>query len=111
MGESPKDRQPGDQAFRRESLYGSESEQCYAGALSFLRRKYSRDLTGVDIAVTGVPLDLATTFRPGARFGPQAVRAGSVQLTSLKSFPFGFAVGPQPGHLQLGSCLDISYGN
>ena len=55
MGESPKDRQPGDQAFRRESLYGSESEQTYAGALSFLRRKYSRDLTGVDIAVTGVP--------------------------------------------------------
>jgi agmatinase len=90
MGESPKDRQPGDQAFRRESLYGSESEQCYAGALSFLRRKYSRDLTGIDIAVTGVPLDLATTFRPGARFGPQAVRAGSVQLTELKSFPFGF---------------------
>ena len=90
MGESPNDGQPGDQAFRRESLYGSESEQCYAGALSFLRRKYSRDLTGVDIAVTGVPLDLATTFRPGARFGPQAVRAGSVQLTSLNSFPFGF---------------------
>jgi agmatinase len=90
MGESPKDSQPGDQAFRRESLYGSESEQSYAGAISFLRRKYSRDLTGVDIAVTGVPLDLATTFRPGARFGPQAVRAGSVQLTELKSFPFGF---------------------
>jgi agmatinase len=90
MGESPKDGQPGDQAFRRESLYGSESEQSYAGAISFLRRKYSRDLTGVDIAVTGVPLDLATTFRPGARFGPQAVRAGSVQLTELKSFPFGF---------------------
>ena len=65
-----------DSAFTRESLYGSQAEVTYAGALSFLRRKYSRDLTGVDVAVTGVPLDTATTqptghaLRPRGRSGP-----------------------------------------
>lgn len=33
---------------------------------------------------------LAVTFRPGARLGPQAVRAASVQLAELKPFPWGF---------------------
>lgn len=80
----------GDQAFRRDELYGRDMEMTYAGVQSFMRRKYTRDLTGVDIAVTGIPLDIATTYRPGARQGPQAVRAGSVQLAELNAFPWGF---------------------
>lgn len=80
----------GDGAIRRPSLYGSHIENTYAGVLSFMRRNYSRDLTGVDVAISGVPLDLATTFRPGARLGPAAVRAASVQLAELKPFPWGF---------------------
>jgi agmatinase len=43
----------------------------------------------VDVAVTGLPLDIATTFRPGARLGPAAVRAASVQLNE-KLHPWGF---------------------
>ncbi|GAB5470098.1 MAG: agmatinase [Rhodospirillales bacterium] len=65
-------------------------QQTYAGVLSFLRSRYSRDLAGVEVAVTGIPLDLATTHRPGARFGPAAVRAASRQLSQLPAFPFGF---------------------
>ena len=42
-----------DAAFRRTELKGSTIEASYAGALSFFRRKYSRDLDGVDVAVTG----------------------------------------------------------
>ena len=56
-----------DNAIYRDSLYGTLGEPPYAGALSFMRRKYSRDLDGVDLAVTGIPLDMATTNRPGAR--------------------------------------------
>ncbi|WP_437929481.1 agmatinase [Sorangium sp. So ce291] len=70
----------GDHAFTAQSLMGASSEPMYAGALSFLRRKYSRDLTGVDVAVTGLPLDTATCNRPGARFGPRAVREASALL-------------------------------
>jgi agmatinase len=83
--------QNGDQAFRRtNTTLGRWGEMTYGGALSFLRRSYSRDLQGVDVAVTGVPYDNAVTFRPGCRLGPQAIRAASVQLAELKAFPFGF---------------------
>lgn len=69
-----------DQAFTRASPYGTLSEPTYAGALSFLRRRYSKDLAGVDVAVVGVPFDLGTTNRPGARLGPRAIRAASASL-------------------------------
>lgn len=80
----------GDGAIRRKGPYGSSVENTYSGVLSFLRRQYTRDLTGVDVVVSGVPLDLSTTFRPGARLGPAAVRAASVQLAELMPFPWGF---------------------
>ncbi|HJV00138.1 MAG TPA: agmatinase [Burkholderiaceae bacterium] len=80
----------GDGAIRRQSLYGSNPENTYAGVLSFMRRNYTRDLAGVDVAISGIPLDLSTTFRPGARLGPAAVRAASVQLAELMPFPWGF---------------------
>ncbi|MFC4161703.1 agmatinase [Chitinimonas lacunae] len=80
----------GDGAIRRQSLYGSSIENTYAGVLSFMRRTYSRDPSGADVVISGVPLDLATTFRPGARLGPAAVRAASVQLAELKPYPWGF---------------------
>ena len=66
-----------DLAITRESLYGMTEEPTYSGITSFLRRRYTRDLTGVDVAVTGVPYDLATTNRPGTRLGPRGIRAAS----------------------------------
>lgn len=79
-----------DQAFAAPSLYGMHREQTYAGALSFLRRRYTKDLTGVDIAIVGVPYDLATTNRPGTRFGPAGIRAASAHLANLTPWPWGF---------------------
>ena len=66
-----------DHAFTREDLKGQSFELTFGGATSFLRRKYTKDLRGVDIAVTGVPFDQATTNRPGTRFGPRAIREAS----------------------------------
>ncbi|MCD8514473.1 MAG: agmatinase [Burkholderiaceae bacterium] len=82
--------QAGDSAIRRTSLLGRWPENTYAGVLSFMRRNYTRDLAGADLVVSGVPLDLATTFRPGARLGPAAIRAASAQLGELNPFPWGF---------------------
>jgi agmatinase len=79
----------GDQAIRKANSKGRWQEMTYGGVLSFLRRRYSLDLAGVDVAVMGVPFDNAVTFRPGTRLGPQAVRAASVQLAELKAFPWG----------------------
>jgi agmatinase len=80
----------GDQAFRKSDPKGRWFEMTYGGAVSFLRRTYSRDLEGVDVAVMGVPYDNAVTYRPGTRLGPRAIRAASVQLAELKAFPWGF---------------------
>jgi agmatinase len=38
------------------------------------------DPDGVDVAVLGIPFDTATTNRPGARFGPEAIRSASIAL-------------------------------
>ncbi len=83
---------PIDHAFRTATLKGGAEDPTYAGALSFMRRRYSRDLTGVDLAILGVPLDVAVTNRPGARFGPQAIRRASAILDGDPQFPFGFDI-------------------
>ena len=42
---------------------------------SFLRLPYSEDLDGVDIALAGIPFDLATSNRPGTKLGPRYLRS------------------------------------
>jgi len=80
----------GDQAFRAAGPNERWPEMTYGGALSFLRRRYTRDLGGIDVAVSGVPFDSAVSYRSGCRLGPRAIRAASVQLAELPAFPFGF---------------------
>jgi len=81
-----------DMAFTRKDLRGLAYENAFAGAVSFLRRRYTKDLTGVDLAVTGVPFDQAVTHRPGTRFGPRAIREAS----TLQAFdaPYGWGYDP-----------------
>ena len=66
-----------DHAFTRQNLKGPSFELTFAGATSFLRRRYTKDLKNVDIAVTGIPFDQAVTNRPGTRLGPRAIREAS----------------------------------
>ena len=47
-------------------------------------------MTGVDLAVTGILFDSATSNRPGARFGTREIRAASTEVASLDGFPFNF---------------------
>lgn len=77
-----------DCAVVRKDLKGLSFENAFAGAPSFLRRKYTKDLEGVDVAVTGIAFDQAVTNRPGTRLGPRAIRAAS----SLQAFdpPYGW---------------------
>jgi agmatinase len=86
------DKKTTDHGLFREDLRGTTPEPTYGGALSFMRRKYTNDMTGVDVAVTGVPLDTATTNRPGARFGPRAIRAASTIMAWEK--PYGMEFDP-----------------
>jgi agmatinase len=81
---------PTDNAFAGRGVHGGSQEPTFSGALSFMRRRYTRDLRGVDVAVWGVPFDSATSNRPGARFGPQAIRRASAILDGDPQYPFGF---------------------
>ncbi len=67
-------------------------ENTFGGAPSFLRRSWTKDLTEVDLAITGVPFDQAVTNRPGARLGPRAIREASC----LQAFdpPWGWDFDP-----------------
>jgi agmatinase len=49
----------------------------FAGVRTFMRAPHVTDLTGVDAAAFGIPFDTGTSFRPGARFGPEAIRSAS----------------------------------
>jgi agmatinase len=76
----------------------------FAGMPTFLDAPYQEDFDNLDIALVGVPFDLGVSNRPGARFGPRAVR--SIERIGpynhqTKALPFGHAkiadVGDVPG--------------
>jgi len=60
----------------------------FAGVPTFLRLPLHDDPEGVpavDVLLCGVPLDGGTSFRPGARFGPRAVREASALARSFSA--------------------------
>lgn len=69
-----------DRAFSGASPFGMVDQDTYSGALSFLRRPYSKDISKADVVVSGVPYDLAVSNRPGTRFGPRSIRQTSAQI-------------------------------
>ena len=54
--------------------------QPYYGICTFGRQPHTRDLTGADVAIVGVPYDGSTSYRSGTRFGPRAIREQSLLL-------------------------------
>jgi agmatinase len=53
----------------------------YTGIRTFARLPHVEvPRPGVDAAIVGVPFDTATSFRSGARFGPEAIRSASAPL-------------------------------
>lgn len=70
---------------------GLAYENPFAGVPSFLRRRLTKDLAGVDLAVSGIPFDQAVTNRPGARFGPRAVREASTLMAGDVPYGWGYA--------------------
>ena len=47
----------------------------YSGVPTFLDLPYAESAVGLEVALVGVPMDLGVSNRPGARFGPRAVRS------------------------------------
>jgi agmatinase len=75
----------------------------YAGLATFARLPQLHEVDDYDIAVVGVPFDSGVTYRPGARFGPAAIRQASRLLKpynpALDVSPFARARWSMPGNI------------
>jgi len=94
-----------DNAIAGASLYGISEEPTYSGVLSFMRRRYTKDLANADLAVSGVPLDLMVSHRPGTRFGPAAIRRASAHLAWAPPWPWPFDPFERLAVVDFGDCL------
>lgn len=63
----------------------------YAGKSTFARIPDIHEVSDYDIAVLGLPFDGGTSYRPGARFGPMAVRQAARTLRPGYHVEFGVA--------------------
>jgi agmatinase len=67
----------------------------FAGPPTFARLPRLDEVGRCDVAIVGIPFDSGTTYRPGARFGPAAIRQGSKLLRPYNpaqdSMPFALA--------------------
>ena len=52
----------------------------FGGIATFMRLPGMTAAADLDVAIVGVPLDIGTSNRPGARFGPRDIRSESVLL-------------------------------
>jgi agmatinase len=99
-----------DHAFTARSLTSAATDPTYAGALSFMRRKYTKNLKEADAVVWGIPFDAAVSNRPGARFGPQAIRRASAIFDNDPQYPFSRDLFEAMSVIDYGDCL-LDYGN
>jgi agmatinase len=67
----------------------------FAGPSTFARLPRLDEVAHAEVAVLGVPFDAGTSYRPGARFGPEAIRAGS---KLLRPYHVGLEVQPWAMH-------------
>ncbi len=54
--------------------------QPFMGIPTFMRLPATRELSGVDVVVMGVPFDSGVSYRSGTRFGPRKIREASLTL-------------------------------
>jgi agmatinase len=99
-----------DHAFTARNLTSAATDPTHAGALSFMRRRYTKNLNGAEAVVWGIPFDAAVSNRPGARFGPQAIRRASAIFDNDPQYPFQRDLFADLAVVDYGDCL-LDYGN
>ncbi|RYP67298.1 hypothetical protein DL771_007316 [Monosporascus sp. 5C6A] len=83
----------------------------FTGISTFAHLKHVKCLTTptelFDIAIVGAPFDTAVSYRPGARFGPRAIRAASARQISFRSFNPRAGINPYQSWARILDCGDI----
>ena len=92
--------------------YGPQIDQPFSGPLSFSHLPYARcledDYIDFDIALLGMPFDTGVTYRPGARFGPYAIRSGSRRQRELRGYTMAWGINPYTLGFKIMDCGDVS---
>ncbi|KAH9965009.1 agmatinase [Russula dissimulans] len=88
------------------------ADAIFSGITTFAKLPWVQCLTkerhvSFDIAFLGAPFDTGTSYRPGARFGPAGIRAGSRRLTLYGGYNVPLAVNPFRSGLRIVDCGDI----
>lgn len=90
--------------------YGKQTDLGYTGPLAFSHLEYARCLedqsVDYDVAILGMPFDTATSFRPGARFGPHGIRLGSRRQHGQRSYSLAWGMDPYAG-IKVMDCGDV----
>lgn len=91
--------------------YGPQIDQTFSGPLSFAHLPYTRCLEDTsaefDIALIGMPFDTAVTYRPGARFGPYAIRSGSRRQRETRGYTLAWRTNPYEQGYRIIDCGDV----
>ncbi|WDE02400.1 agmatinase [Thalassomonas actiniarum] len=91
------------------NIFNQADYSIYSNAMTFMRQPLSYEPvnTDADVVVLGLPFDLATSGRSGARMGPGAIRQASVHLAwEGKRFPWPFDLFQ---HIKLLDAGDLVY--
>jgi len=76
----------------------------FGGLATFMRLPARNTPVDLDVAVVGIPLDIGTSNRPGARYGPREIRAESVLIR-----PYNMATRAAPfDSLRIDDCGDVA---
>ncbi|MEO1779154.1 MAG: agmatinase [Pseudomonadota bacterium] len=75
---------------RNQPISGNDLAR-FSGPGTFMRLPSAADLSGLDVAVLGIPMDIGTSWRSGTRFGPKQVRSESAMIR-----PYNIQTGAAP---------------
>ncbi|OCF40443.1 agmatinase [Kwoniella heveanensis CBS 569] len=91
--------------------YANTPDLSFSGVTSFAHLPHQKCLdkpdAAFDIALLGVPFDSAVSFRPGARFGPYALRSGSRRQRPDRGYSSRLEVNPYDSDLYVLDCGDV----
>ncbi|KAJ7146316.1 Arginase/deacetylase [Mycena epipterygia] len=91
--------------------YGKQIDQPFSGPLAFSHLPYTRCLEDekelFDIAILGMPFDTGVSYRPGARFGPYAIRSGSRRQREARGYTMSWGSNPYDHGAKIVDCGDI----
>jgi agmatinase len=105
------DSSPSEETVTWLSKYGKQFDQPFSGPLAFSHAEYARCLedesAAFDIAILGMPFDTGTSYRPGARFGPYAIRSGSRRQRASRGYTLAWGNNPHALGVKILDCGDV----